>query len=60
MYTYGNYGNDLLGSTTKAASAGLGAIIWVIIALVLSLAGCFVIYFLFVKKDVKTKSKFVL
>ena len=34
--------------------------IWGIIALVLSLVGCFVIYFLFVKKDVKTKSKFVL
>lgn len=60
MYNYNTYGNNLLGSTTKAASAGLGAIIWIIIALVLSLAGCFVIYFLFVKKDVKTKSKFVL
>lgn len=61
MYgNYGNYGNGLLGSTAKAASTGLGALIWIIIALVLSLAGCFVIYFLFVNKDVKTKSKFVL
>lgn len=57
---YGNYGNDLLGGIGKTASAGLGAMIWAIIALVLSLAGCFVIYFLFVKKDIKTKSKFVL
>ncbi len=60
MYNYNTYGNGLLGSATKAASAGLGALIWTIIALVLSLAGCFVIYFLFVKKDVKTNSKFVL
>ncbi len=52
-----NYGNNLLGSTT---SSGLGAMIWTIIALVLSLVGCFVIYFLFVRKDVKSKSKFVL
>ncbi len=52
-----NYGNNLLGST---ASSGLGAMIWGIIALVLSLVGCFVIYFLFVRKDVKSKSKFVL
>ena len=60
MYNYGNYGNDLLGSVTKTASTGLGAMIWGIIAFVLSLVGCFVIYFLFVKKDIKTKSKFVL
>ena len=52
-----NYGNNLLGST---ASSGLGAMIWGIIALVLSLVGCFVIYFLFVRKDVNSKSKFVL
>ena len=38
----------------------MGAIVWTIIAFVLSLIGCFVVYFLFVKKDVKTKSKFVL
>lgn len=63
MYNYGNYGNysnDLLSSVSKSASAGLGAIIWTIIAFILSLAGCFIIYFLFVKKDVNTKSKFVL
>ncbi len=60
MYNYGNYGNNLLGSVNKTASAGLGAIIWTIIALIISLAGCFIIYFLFVKKDVNTKSKFVL
>ena len=56
-YGYNTYGNNLLGSS---ASSGLGAMIWGIIALVLSLVGCFVIYFLFVRKDVKSKSKFVL
>ena len=56
-YGYNTYGNNLLGSSS---STGLGAMIWGIIALVLSLVGCIVIYFLFVKKDVKTKSKFVL
>ena len=55
-YNYG-YNNNLLGSLFNA---GLGAMIWGIVALVLSLVGCFVIYFLFVKKDVNTKSKFVL
>ena len=57
-YNY-NYGNGLLGSS-GGSSVGMGAIVWTIIAFVLSLIGCFVVYFLFVKKDVKTKSKFVL
>ena len=39
---------------------GLGALIWIIIALVVSVAGCFLVYFLFVKKDVKTKNKFLI
>ena len=53
------YGNDLLGSSSFSSPA-VGAAIWTIIALVLSLVGCFVIYFLFVKKDVNSKNKFVL
>ena len=52
-----NYGNDLLGSS---ASSGLFSMIWTIVAFVLALVGCFVVYFLFVKKDVNSKSKFVL
>lgn len=54
MYNYG-YGNDgmLVSSLSKGVSAGIGAAIWTIIALILSLVGCFLIYFLFVKKDNK-------
>jgi len=56
-YNSGSYGN----STLKVLeSIGLGAIIWTIIAFIVALAGCFVVYFLFVKKDIKSKSKFVL
>ena len=52
-----NYGNDLLGSSS---SSGLFPVIWAIVAFVLALVGCFVVYFFFVKKDVNSKSKFVL
>lgn len=60
MYNLGStssYGNSGLGSMS---GMGLGALIWTIITLVVSVVGCFLVYFLFVKKDVKTKSKFVL
>ena len=61
MYNLGStpsYKSGLgLGSMS---SMGLGALIWTIITLVVSVAGCFLVYFLFVKKDVKTKNKFVL
>jgi hypothetical protein len=53
-----DYGYDMLG-TTGSASSFVGAGIWLIIALVLSLAGCFVVYFLFVKKDDKINNKFL-
>lgn len=53
MYDYSNYGYNNLGSGLQA---GLGATIWLIVALVLSLAGCFLIYFLFVNKDNKLKN----
>ena len=60
MYNLGStpsYGNSGLGSMS---GMGLGALIWTIITLVVSVVGCFLVYFLFVKKDVKTKSKFLL
>ena len=41
------------------ASAGMGAFIWAIVALVISLAGCFIIYFLFVKKEDKDLKGFL-
>ena len=55
-----NYGYDGLGLTTgldSALSKGVGSMIWLIIAFVLSFIGCFVVYFLFVKKDGKPANK---
>ena len=43
----------------SAVNSGLGSLVWTIISLVVALAGCFIVYFLFLKKDVKTKSDFV-
>ena len=54
-----NYGYDMLGSTSSASSMGLGALIWTIISLIVAIVGCFLVYFMFVKKDGKTKSKFL-
>lgn len=53
-----NYGYDTLG-TSRAAESLVGSAIWLIIALVLSLVGCFVVYFLFVKKNDKLNNKFL-
>ncbi len=59
MYNLGSsYGN--VGKMNSIGSMGLGALIWTIITIVAAVAGCFLVYFLFVKKDVKTKNKFVL
>ena len=43
----------------QVVNSGLGSLVWTIISLVVALAGCFIVYFLFLKKDVKTKSSFV-
>ena len=54
MYDYGYNGNDMLISQLdKTASTGIGMSIWLIFALVAALVGCFLVYFLFVKKDTK-------
>ena len=58
MYNYG-YGYDAL-SSSGSSSMGLGSLIWVIVALVISIIGCFAVYFLFVKKDIKTDNKVVI
>ena len=47
---YDSFGYEV---TSSNAGPGLGAIIWLVIALILSLVGCFFIYFMFVKKDNK-------
>ena len=50
---YDYYGYDDLGSKL---SFGVGSFVWLIIALILSLIGCFLVYFMFVKKDNKLKN----
>ena len=52
-------GNDYFGGT-PTLGGGLGSVIWTIVALIISAIGCFVVYFLFVKKDIKSKNKFLL
>jgi len=52
-------GNDYLGSA-PTVGGGLGSVIWTIVALIISAIGCFVVYFLFVKKNIKSKNKFLL
>lgn len=47
-------------TTPQTPSIGLGSLVWVIISLVLAIGGCFAVYFLFVKKKIKTDKKFVL
>ena len=59
MYnTYGsyNYGNNLI---SNGPSMGTGAIIWTIVSLIVALAGCFVVYFVFVQKKENPKQKFL-
>lgn len=54
---YDYYGYDNLGSSLNhGIAAGVGVSVWLIIALILSLVGCFLIYFMFVKKDNKLKN----
>ncbi len=58
-YNY-NYGGNNLGSTlTSTANQGIGSLIWVIIAFVVSLIGCFVIYFIFVNNKNEEKNKYL-
>lgn len=57
MYNYGNYGygNNLV---TSGPTMGTGALVWLIISLVAALAGCFVVYFVFVQKKENPKQPF--
>lgn len=54
MVRYNGY-----SALNNVTNSGLGSLVWTIISLVVALAGCFIVYFLFLKKDVKTKSDFV-
>ena len=53
MMDYYNY--NVPASNTVAFGA-----IWAIVAFILALVGCFLVYFIFVKKKVNSKNKFVL
>ena len=58
-----NYGYDTIGSSsglTGMSNFGMGGAVWLIVALILSLIGCFVVYFLFVKKNTKLSNKFLI
>ena len=55
---YSGYGYDHLGSSLDStASAGVGVMVWLIISLIAALVGCFLVYFMFVKKDDKLKNE---
>ena len=57
MYDYGYGSNDkLISSLGNTAARGIGMTVWVIIALIAALVGCFLVYFMFVKKDDKLKN----
>ena len=47
------------GVPIQSLSPSLGSLIWTIISLIAALAGCFIVYFLFVIKKEKTKNDFL-
>ena len=49
----------MLINTYGMQSSGLGAIIWTVVSLVVALVGCFVVYYLFIEKEVKTNNNFL-
>ena len=51
---YDYYGYDTIGSAKMAP--GLGATIWLILSFIIALVGCFLVYFLFVKKNNELKN----
>ena len=55
---FNDYGLGYGYSSTP--SMGMASMVWLIVSLIVAVIGCFVVYFLFVKKDVKTKNKFLI
>lgn len=57
------YNNGLIsgydGYTTPSAGMSTGAAIWLLVAFIVSLIGCFVVYFIFVQKKENPKQKFL-
>ena len=57
---YGSYGLTSTPSLVSTGpSLGTAGAIWLIVALILSLIGCFVVYFVFVNKKENPKQKFL-
>ena len=57
-----NNGFDVFGTTSTMPNMfefGFENTIWLIISLIVSLIGCFFVYFMFVKKDGKEKNKYL-
>ena len=52
-----DYGYGSLGSGASSSAPAVGALIWIIVALLAALVGCFLTYFLFVNKDTKLENK---
>ena len=55
---YSNY-NNLISPNYSSSNMGMGGVVWLIVSLIIAIIGCFAVYFLFVKKDVKTDNKFL-
>ena len=56
MPDYYGLGYGLDSGLTRGAATGIGSLIWIIITFIAAIVGCFLIYFMFVKKDGKTKN----
>ena len=50
----------MLDTMSSPSTQGLGSIIWIVVSLIIAVVGCFVVYYLFVEKEVKTKNKFLI
>lgn len=50
---------DYLTPPTSIGGSSFGSFVWIIVSLILSIVGGVLVYFLFIKKDTKLKSKFL-
>lgn len=54
------YGNDFITTGMPVRlSVGMGSAVWALVSLILAIIGCFLVYFLFVKKEEKLDNKFL-
>ena len=57
---YGNgFGSPSMGNGFDLGGGSMGGTVWTIVSLILSIIGCFIIYFLFVAKKGNPKNKFL-